>query len=49
MLFEYYIRLGKVLWRNIPKEVGKNKIWEYTDIKGVCMKELKVQPTFNNV
>ncbi|KAI9250201.1 hypothetical protein BDA99DRAFT_523123 [Phascolomyces articulosus] len=42
-------KLGKVLWKNLPENIDKNKIWQYTDIKDVCMNEYKIQPTFNNV
>ncbi|KAI9491692.1 hypothetical protein BDB00DRAFT_476456 [Zychaea mexicana] len=42
-------KLGKVLWRDIPDSFEKSKIWPYTEIKDVCMKEHKIRPCFNNV
>ncbi|KAG0172139.1 hypothetical protein DFQ28_004291 [Apophysomyces sp. BC1034] len=41
-------KFGKVLWSELPSEIQK-KIWEFSDIKDVVMKEHGAKPRFNDV
>ncbi|KAI9487622.1 MAG: hypothetical protein EXX96DRAFT_553994 [Benjaminiella poitrasii] len=41
-------RLGKVLWSNVTPEVQK-RIWNFSDLKDILLKERGVKPNFNEV
>ncbi|KAF7729867.1 hypothetical protein EC973_003601 [Apophysomyces ossiformis] len=41
-------KFGKVLWCDLPSDVQK-RIWEFSDIKDIVMKEHGAKPKFNDV
>jgi hypothetical protein len=48
LLHDLY-RLGKILWGPVPPDVREifKRIWDYTDIKDIIVREHNVQPYFS--
>jgi hypothetical protein len=40
--------VGKVLWTNVKPEIN-GKIWEFSDINDIVVRELGVCPRFTNM